>query len=116
MNRIVLIGRLSSEPEVRQANGKNVTMFNLAVDRYKDATDFIPCVAWEKRGDTIAQYCHKGDRLAVGGRLQIRQYKDRNGETRSIAEVVIEDFDLIQPKREEPKQTTSEDLDTFVPF
>lgn len=119
MNRICLIGRLTSDPELRKANDKSVTSFVLAVDRFKDSTDFIPCVAWEKRAETLQQYCHKGDRLGVSGRLQIRQYEDKEGNKKSVAEVVIEDFDLLQPKREEGTRQNPkplDDMDDFVPF
>ncbi len=122
MNKCQLIGRLTSDPDLKNANGKSVTSFILAVDRFKDSTDFIPCVAWEKKAETIANYVHKGDRLAVAGRIQIRNYETQQGEKRSVTEVVVEDIDLIQPKRDQNEQGTRqnpkvvENFDDFVPF
>ena len=102
MNRATLIGRTTSDIEIKHTNSnKAVATFTLAVDRYPDATDYIPCVAWERRAETLAQYVKKGDRLAIAGRIQVRQYETQQGEKRTITEVIVEDFDLIQPKREE---------------
>ena len=113
---------MTSDPELKNANGKSVTSFILAVDRFKDSTDFIPCVAWEKKAETITNYVRKGDRLAVAGRIQIRNYETQQGEKRSVTEVVVEDIDLIQPKRDQDEQGTrqnpkvDENFDDFVPF
>ena len=116
MNKCQLIGRLTADPELKNANGKSVTSFILAVDRFKDSTDFIPCVAWEKKAETITNYVRKGDRLAVAGRIQIRNYETQQGEKRSVTEVVVEDIDLIQSKREEKAAAEPYDDDAFVPF
>lgn len=107
---------------MRKAAEKAVVNFTLAVDRFKDATDFINCVAWEKRAETLAQYVKKGDRLAIAGRIQTRSYEDKDGNKRVATEVYVEDFDLIQPKREQDEQGTkqipkvNENFDDFVPF
>ena len=121
MNKCQIIGRTTAEIQTKYTNSnKAVSTFTLAVDRYPNETDYIPCVAWEKRAETLAQYVKKGDRLAIAGRIQVRQYETQQGEKRTITEVIVEDFDLIQPKREEqgtrqnPKAVDS--FDDFVPF
>lgn len=123
MNRATLIGRTTSDIQTKYTNSnKAVATFTLAVDRYSDETDYIPCVAWEKRAETLAQYVKKGDRLAIAGRIQVRQYETQQGEKRTITEVIVEDFDLIQPKREQAETGTrqnpkvAESFDDFVPF
>ena len=79
MNRAILMGRLTKDPETRSTqNGHSVTNFTIAVDRkYKDAngerqTDFIPCVAWRQTADFIYRYFHKGERILVEGSIQPR--------------------------------------------
>ena len=105
MNRVILIGRLTRDPELRYtANGTAVASFCLAVDRqYKDAngnkeTDFINIVAWNKLGQSCAEYLQKGSLAALEGRLQLRSYEDNNGIKRTVAEVVAENVRFLTPK------------------
>ena len=97
LNRIVLIGRLTADPELRHTNsGTAVATFTLAVDRARPnpngerETDFINIVVWQKQAETCAQYLHKGRLAAVDGRLQIRSYENREGQKVRVAEVVAE--------------------------
>ena len=97
LNRIVLIGRLTQDPELRYTNsGTAVATFSLAVDRARPnqngerETDFINIVVWQKQAETCAQYLHKGRLAAVDGRLQIRSYDNREGQKVRVAEVVAE--------------------------
>jgi single-strand DNA-binding protein len=97
MNRIVLIGRLTQDPELRYTNsGTAVASFTLAVDRPRTnqagerETDFIPIVVWQKQAETVAQYLQKGRLAAVDGRLQLRSYENREGQKVRVAEVVAE--------------------------
>lgn len=97
LNRIVLIGRLTQDPELRYTNsGTAVATFSLAVDRQRPnqngerETDFINIVVWQKQAETCAQYLHKGRLAAVDGRLQIRTYENREGQKVRVAEVVAE--------------------------
>jgi single-strand DNA-binding protein len=94
-NRVILVGRLTRDPELRYApSGQPVASFTLAVDRPftnqagERETDFIPVVAWRKIADQVAQYLSKGRLAAVEGRLQIRSYEGRDGQRRKVAEVV----------------------------
>jgi len=97
LNRVVLIGRLTADPELRYTNtGTAVASFTLAVDRMRSnqsgerETDFINIVVWQKQAELCAQYLHKGRLAAVDGRLQIRSYENREGQKVRVAEVVAE--------------------------
>jgi single-strand DNA-binding protein len=94
-NRIILIGRLTRDPELRYTpTGNAVASFVLAVDRsFRRAngehdTDFIPVVAWRGLGETVSQYVEKGRLVAVEGRLQVRTYERKDGGSGRTAEVV----------------------------
>lgn len=95
MNHIVLIGRLTRDPELRYTpNGVAVSNFDLAVDRPttnaqgERETDFIRIVAWQKQAELCANYLKKGRLVGVEGRLQIRGYETQDGQKRRVAEVV----------------------------
>ncbi len=88
MNSVNLLGRLTRDVELRYTpSEKAVASFSIAVGR-GDQTDFINCVAWEKTAQFINQYFHKGDMIAVSGRLQSRTYETQNGK-RTVLEVVV---------------------------
>ncbi|HLN61879.1 MAG TPA: single-stranded DNA-binding protein [Symbiobacteriaceae bacterium] len=95
LNVIVLIGRLTKDPELRYtSSGKAVATLRLAVDRGttnpqgEKETDFIDVVVWERQAETVANYLQKGRQVAVQGRLQIRSYETQEGQRREKAEVV----------------------------
>lgn len=97
LNRCVLIGRLTRDPELRYTpSGIAVTTFTLAVDRnYKSAqgekeTDFINIVTWRQLAELCANYLSKGKLAAVDGRIQVRSYDDKNGQRRWATDVVAE--------------------------
>lgn len=97
LNTVVLIGRLTKDPELRYTpSGKAVATLRLAVDRGttnpqgEKETDFIDVVVWEKQAETVANYLQKGRLIAVQGRLQIRQYETQEGQRREKAEVVAQ--------------------------
>lgn len=118
MNRIVLIGRLTRDPELRYtASGQAVVSFGLAVDRdYKNAqgereTDFVNIVAWRQKAEFAANYLQKGRLIALEGRLQIRSYTTQDGQKRTVAEVVA---DNLQPL-ERAKETTGASEEVPIP-
>ena len=84
INRVVLVGRLTRDPELRKTNsGASVVSFTVACDRRfktqgQPDADFISCVAWNKVADLMAQYLHKGSLVGVEGRIQTRNYDDAN--------------------------------------
>lgn len=92
MNNITLIGRLTQDPELRTTQqGTAVTSFSIAVDRGKDqGADFIDCVAWRGTAEFVNTYFRKGQAIAVIGRLQMRQWTDKNENRRVSAEVVCD--------------------------
>lgn len=125
MNNIMLLGRLTKDPEVRYTqSGACVAQFTLAVDRpyTKDGSreaDFIPCVAWGKTSEAVGNYVHKGQRVLVEGRLQIRPYTDKNGNKRTAAEVVCGRFEFIERREQSGSQGEPQGMESFgqqVPF
>jgi single-strand DNA-binding protein len=99
MNKVILIGRMTKDPELNYApgNGAAVTRFSLAVTRpfKKDETDFINCVAFNKTGETIAQYLTKGRQLAITGSMRTGSYEAKDGTKRCTTDVVVENFEFI---------------------
>lgn len=93
LNRIILMGRLTRDPELRHTqSGTSVASFALAVDRpgKEKATDFIDVVAWRNTADFVSSYLSKGRMAVVEGRLQIREYTDKEGRKRKTCEVVAD--------------------------
>ena len=108
LNRVVIMGRLTRDPELRRTQtGTAVTSFSLAVDRdFKSresgekATDFIDVVAWRQTAEFVCQYFAKGRMAVVEGRLQIRDWKDKDGNNRRSAEVVADNIYFGDSKRD----------------
>ncbi len=101
MNKVILVGRLAQDPEVRYTQtGKAVASFSLAVTRpmQRDATDFIPIVAWEKLAEICGNNLTKGRRILVEGRLQIRSYEGNDGQKRRVSEVVAQNIEFLDAK------------------
>lgn len=108
LNNIVLMGRLTRDPEKRMTkSGTAVASFTLAVDRDikgsdgKRQADFIDCVAWRGTADFVADYFTKGRMAVVSGRLQIRDWTDKDGNKRRSAEVVADNVYFGDSKRED---------------
>ncbi len=107
LNHIVIMGRLTRDPELRTTTSNiNVASFTVAVDRdygNRDSgekqTDFINCVAWRSTADFMKKYFFKGSMVVVSGRLQIRDYTDRDGNKRTAAEVVADNVYFGESKR-----------------
>ena len=103
LNRIDIMGRLTRDPEMRRTqSGKPVTSFTLAVDRdyNKDEVDFIDCVAWNNTAEFVNSYFEKGRMAVVSGRLQFREWTDKNGSKRKNAEVIVENIYFGESKKE----------------
>jgi single-strand DNA-binding protein len=109
LNHIVIMGRLTRDPELRRTgSGVAVASFTLAVDRDfspKDGgereTDFIDCVAWRQTGEFVSKYFTKGRMAVVSGRLQIRNWNDKDGNKRRSAEVVADNVYFGDSRRED---------------
>lgn len=99
MNKVILIGRLTKDPELRftAGSGMAVSRFTVAVNRQfkKDETDFINCVAWGKTAETIAQYFTKGRPIAIVGHIQTGSYDSQDGTKRYTTDVAVESFEFI---------------------
>jgi single-strand DNA-binding protein len=102
LNKVVLIGRLVKDPELRNTqSGKSVVNFTIAVDRPYIAdsgereADFIPIVAWNKTAENVAKYMTKGRLVAVAGRIQTRNYEHEDGTRRYVTEVVADDVRFL---------------------
>lgn len=105
MNKIILMGRLTRDPEVRYTStGKVVCQFTVAVDRPfvsqdgKREADFIPVVIWGKQAELCGNSLTKGQRVLVEGRLQIRSYDAQDGTKRWVTEVIANSFEFIERK------------------
>ena len=102
MNKIMLVGRLTKDPELRYTqSGTAVTSFTLAVNRRfskEKEADFINCVAWQKTGEFVAEYFKKGSALGLEGRLQVRTYDSENGQKHWVTEVVAEQVEFVERK------------------
>jgi single-strand DNA-binding protein len=105
LNRVVLIGRLTKDPELRYTpSGVAVASFTLAVDRnFKNANgereaDFIPCVVYRQLAELCSNYLAKGRLAAVDGRIQIRTYEAQDGQRRWVTEVIAENVRFLSPK------------------
>ncbi len=103
MNKVILVGRLAQDPEVRYTqSGKAVASFSIAVNRFSGGgqkeADFIPIVAWEKLAETCGNNLTKGQRVLVEGRLQIRSYETNDGQKRRVAEVIAQTIEFLERK------------------
>ncbi len=107
MNRIVLVGRLTRDPEIKYtSSGVAVANFSLAVDRpFRNAqgerdTDFINIVAWRKTAELCGQYLSKGRQVALEGMLQMRKYQTQQGENRTVYEVVADNVQFLGSRQD----------------
>lgn len=123
MNKVLLCGRLTKEPEVRYTDTKNgslcIARYTLAVDRRgKDAgTDFISCVAMGKNGEFAEKYVTKGTKLLVCGRIQTGSYTKRDGTKAYTIDVIVDEQEFAESKKtsEAPKTEAAADDWTTVP-
>ena len=105
-NLVVLTGRLTADPELKTTpNGTSVTTFSIAVDRrYRSGeerqTDFINIVAWRQSAEFITKYFKKGNLIGIEGSIQTRRYQDKNGNNRTAFEVVVNNVQFVENKRD----------------
>lgn len=127
MNKVILMGRLTREPEVRYSSGAEplaVARYTLAVNRRfkrKDEpeADFIPCVAFGESGEFAEKYFRKGQLVAVTGRLQVRSWEDKEGKKHWTTEVIIEEQHFAESKNSQaaaPKEGGQAPADGFYPI
>ncbi len=127
MNKVFLIGRLTGNPEIRYTgNNVPVANFTIAIDRNftnqegEKEVDFIPIVVWKKQAENAKNYLFKGSKVAVDGRIQVRSYEDTTGNKRYVTEVIAENLQFLDSKKEsQPTQaqtTTSTTQSKEDPF
>jgi single-strand DNA-binding protein len=127
-NLVVLTGRLTADPELKTTpNGISVTTFSIAVDRrYRSGeerqTDFINIVAWRQSAEFITKYFKKGSMIGIEGAIQTRRYQDKNGNNRTAFEVVANNVQFVESKREgdgtgaAPASFSNADANDFTDF
>lgn len=106
MNKVILMGRLVRDPEVRYSQGtesKTIARYTLAVDRKvrtnnQDSVDFIPCVAFGRAADFAEKYLHKGTKIVITGRIQTGSYTNKDGVRVYTTDVVVEDQEFAESK------------------
>lgn len=111
MQKTFVVGRTTRDPEVRYTTGEKaqaVARFNIAVDRaYGDGTDFIPCVAFGKRAETIEKYVKQGTKLVIDGHLQSGNYTNKDGVKVYTLDLIVDNFEFAEKKQaneSEPKE------------
>lgn len=125
LNRVILIGRLTRDPELRYTpQGVPVASFALAVDRPfanqqgQREADFIDCIAWRKLAETVGNHLSKGRLVAVEGRLQVRSYTDKEGNKRKVAEVVADSVRFLDRPKDgstPPPESSMTEMDVPLP-
>lgn len=105
MNKVFLIGNLTRDPELSETNsGVSLCRFSIAVNRtYSSAngerqTDFFNCVAWRGLGENVARYAKKGNKVAVTGSIELRNYEDNQGVKRTGVDIVAQDVEFLTPR------------------
>ena len=106
MNRIVLLGRLTRDPELRKTqNDMSVCKYTIAVNRKGEGTDFIECTCFNGIADTIFKYLKKGNQICVEGKLRVDTYKKQDGSNGYKTYVLVETFDFVGTQKETQSET-----------
>ena len=117
MNKVILVGRITKDPELRSIqSGSSVVNFTIAVnrpvaqnqDQNANTADFINCVIWNKQAENLAKYVKQGSLIGVEGRIQTRSYES-NGTTRYITEVLCDNVQFLETKKDGAKAQSSDD-------
>ena len=116
MNKVILIGRLARDPEMRTTgSGISVTRFTVAVSRPftpqggQPQTDFIGCIAWRRQAENIAKYCTKGSQVAVEGRIQTGSYDGQDGQRHYTTDIVADNVTFLGSR------SSNENTNSYVP-
>ena len=121
MNKVTLIGRTTKDIELKKTNSnKLVCSFTLAVNRDKEHSDFIDCIAWNKLAENLERFVKKGNRIGINGRIQTRSYDGQNGKV-YVTEVVADEVEFLENKKESNdlpanKATYTKDINTDDTF
>ena len=119
MNKVILIGRLTRDPELRYTGSNTpVATFSLAVNRSftnqngEREADFINCVVWRKLAETVKNYLSQGSQVAVEGRIQTRKYQNDKGENKYITEILVENVEFLESKSKRKENVVNEQVET----
>lgn len=109
MNVLCIAGNITRDIDLRTTpSGKKVASFSVAINEGKDKTEFVNCVAWEKTGELISQYCDKGDRLSCSGKIATRSW-EQDGQKKYATEMIVHQFDFPpKSKQSSPQEDYSQ--------
>ncbi len=116
MNKVIMMGRLTKDPDFRvTANGKVLATFTLAVNRKyeKDVADFLPIITFGKTAEFTEKWLKKGMQIIVVGRIQVRKWETKEGENRYSTEIIAEEVEFADSKKQEDKEETKGDWQTM---
>ena len=120
MNKVILIGRLTRDPELRYTSSNIPTCtFSIAVNRNftnqngEREADFINIVVWRKQAENCKNYLNQGSQVAVEGRIQTRNYEDQNGQKRYVTEVVADNVQFLDTKAQREQRTGNNDINPY---
>ena len=122
MNKVILTGRLTRDPELRYtANNKAVCDFTIATNRpvVRDGervADFVNCRVWNKTAENLEKYQAKGNLIAVIGRIQVDNYTDKDGKNRNYTYALVEDLEYLERKKEDNQEVKQEEKNEFEDF
>lgn len=108
MNKVILIGNLTRDPELTEtSSGVQLCRFTIAVARNycgpdgEKKTDFFNCIAWRGLAETVARYAHKGNKISVVGSIELRNYEDSQGQKRTAVDIIAQDVEFLTPRQSE---------------
>lgn len=120
MNKVFLVGRLVADPAIREAGESKVAEYSLAINRKGEGTDYIRCQSWNKGADFVEKYLKKGSKIIVSGRIRTGSYKNREKKTVYTFDVIVEDIEFAESKKEKPEEVQTEFMtvpeDADLPF
>lgn len=115
MNKVILIGNLTRDPELSStSSGVSVCRFSIAVSRPytqgdgEKKTDFFNCTAWKGMAENVAKYCRKGNKIALEGSVQIRDYEDNQGKRRTAVDVICSNVEFLTQRTKAEGETTEQ--------
>lgn len=124
MNKVIMMGRLTKDPEIRYKDDKAVARYSIAVDRKfkKDEADFFTCVSFGKQAEFVEKYLKKGMKIALTGRLQNNEFTNKDGQKVRTTEILVEDVEFAESRKDAPKPSGDdfmdipEGIDDTLPF
>lgn len=123
INRVILTGRLTNNPELKYTtSGNAVATFNLAVNRqFKNQNgereaDFIRCIIWRKSAENLTNFTHKSSLIGVEGRIQTRSYENQQGQRVYVTEVIVDNFALLESRQGNQQGAPVDVADDQLPF